>query len=140
MPCCSPGVFPTWGSNLSLLHCRQFLYHLSHQRSSIYYTVMLRLNAKNLIGSPLVQGPDVLFLSVCLLLFSQPVVSASLQPHEYSTPGLPVPHCLPKFAQVHVHCIGDTILPSHPLTLSSPCLSIELQNLANHLEKTSPGL
>ena len=29
-------------------------------------------------------------------------------------------HHLPKFAQVHVHCIGDAIPPSHPLTPSSP--------------------
>ena len=27
------GIFPTQGSNLSLLHCRQILYHLSHQGS-----------------------------------------------------------------------------------------------------------
>ena len=27
-------------------------------------------------------------------------------PMDYSTPGSPVPHHLPKFAQVHVHCIG----------------------------------
>ena len=27
------GVFPTQGSNLGLLHCRQILYHLSHQES-----------------------------------------------------------------------------------------------------------
>ena len=27
------GIFPTRGSNLSLLHCRQILYHLSHQGS-----------------------------------------------------------------------------------------------------------
>ena len=25
------GIFPTQGSNLGLLHCRQILYHLSHQ-------------------------------------------------------------------------------------------------------------
>ena len=28
------GIFPTQGSNPGLLHCRQILYHLSHQRSS----------------------------------------------------------------------------------------------------------
>ena len=28
-----PGIFPTQGSNPGLLHCRQILYHLSHQRS-----------------------------------------------------------------------------------------------------------
>ena len=30
------GIFPTQGSNLGLLHCRQILYHLSHQGSYIY--------------------------------------------------------------------------------------------------------
>ena len=37
-------------------------------------------------------------------------------PMNYSKPGLPFPHHLPKFAQVHVHRIGDAIQPSHPLT------------------------
>ena len=32
-----------------------------------------------------------------------------------STPGLPVPHHLPEFAQVLVRCVGDAIQPSHPL-------------------------
>ena len=27
------GIFPTQGSNLGLLHCRQILYHLTHQGS-----------------------------------------------------------------------------------------------------------
>ena len=31
LPFPSPGVFPTRGSNPGLLHCRQTLYHLSHQ-------------------------------------------------------------------------------------------------------------
>ena len=31
----SPKVFPTQGLNLGLLHCRQTLYHLSHQGSPI---------------------------------------------------------------------------------------------------------
>ena len=38
----------------------------------------------------------------------------------YSLAGLSVPHHLPKFAQVHAHCIGDAIQISHPLTPSSP--------------------
>ena len=40
-----------------------------------------------------------------------------------STPGLSVPHHLPEFAQVHVHCIGDAVQPSHPLTSSSPAVN-----------------
>ena len=38
-----------------------------------------------------------------------------------STPGLPVSHYLLEFAQVHVHCIGDAIQPSHPATLFFCC-------------------
>ena len=30
------GIFPTQGSNPGLLHCRQILYHLSHQGSSAF--------------------------------------------------------------------------------------------------------
>ena len=41
-----------------------------------------------------------------------------------STPGLSVPQGLPNFAQVHVHCIGDAIQPSHPLMPSSPALNL----------------
>ncbi|XP_055435033.1 centromere protein P isoform X4 [Bubalus kerabau] len=45
-------------------------------------------------------------------------------PIDCSTPGLPIPYHLPKFAQVHVHCIGDAIQPSHPLMPSSPLPSV----------------
>ena len=33
----SRGIFPTQGSNPGLLHCRQILYHLSHQSSPLNY-------------------------------------------------------------------------------------------------------
>ena len=36
-------------------------------------------------------------------------------PMNYSTPGFPVLHYFPEFAQTHVHWVSDTILPSHPL-------------------------
>ena len=36
LPFPSPGIFSTQGSNLGLLHCRQILYHLSHQGSPSY--------------------------------------------------------------------------------------------------------
>ena len=49
-----------------------------------------------------------------------------------STPGLPVPHHLLEFAQVHVrvHGISDAIQPSHPLTPSSS----SALNLSQHQE------
>ena len=35
---------------------------------------------------------------------------------DYSTPGFPVLHHLPEFAQTHVHSVDDAIKPSHPLS------------------------
>ena len=37
-----------------------------------------------------------------------------------STPGFPVVHCLPEFAQIQVHWVSDVIQPSHPLSSSFP--------------------
>ena len=44
-----------------------------------------------------------------------------------STPILSVPHHLPKFPQVHVHCIDDAIQLSYPLTPSSSALNLSQQ-------------
>ena len=41
-------------------------------------------------------------------------------PVDCSTPGFPVLHYHPEFAQTHVHWVSDAIQPSHPLLL--PCL------------------
>ena len=41
-------------------------------------------------------------------------------PMNCSTPGLPVHHQLPEFTQTHVHRVGDTIQPSHPLSCPFP--------------------
>ena len=41
-------------------------------------------------------------------------------PMDWSTPGLPVHHQLPEFAQTHVHWVSDAIQPSHPLSSPSP--------------------
>ena len=41
-------------------------------------------------------------------------------PMDCSTPGFPVLHYLLEFAQSHVHCVGDAIQPSHPLSSPSP--------------------
>ena len=43
-----------------------------------------------------------------------------------STPGFPVLHFLPQFAQTHVHWVGDAMQPYHPLLYPSPSASIFL--------------
>ena len=57
-----------------------------------------------------------------LLLFSCLSCPTLCDPIGCSTPGLPVPHYLLKFAKVHVHCISDAIQPSHPLMPSDGLL------------------
>ena len=52
-------------------------------------------------------------------------------PMNCSMPDLPVHHQLPESTQTHVHCVSDTIQPSHPLSSPSP----SALNLSQH-----PGL
>ena len=52
--------------------------------------------------------------------FSLSAVSDSLQPMNCSTPGLPVHHQHPEFAQTSVHRVSDATQPSHPLSSPSP--------------------
>ena len=67
-------------------------------------------------------SPFLLFL--CPLsssvLFSHSVMSDSLWPRDCSMPSFPVHHQLPELAQTRVHCVGDAIQPSHPLSSRSP--------------------
>ena len=59
-------------------------------------------------------------IAVLLLLFSSSACPTLCHPMDCSTSGLPVPHYLLEFAEVHIHWIGDAIQPSHPLLPSSP--------------------
>ena len=61
-----------------------------------------------------------LSLLVLQALFSRSVVSTLCNPMDCSTPGFPVLPYLSEFAQTHVHCVGDAIQPSHPLSPPSP--------------------
>ena len=45
-------------------------------------------------------------------------------PMDCSTPGFPVLHHLLELAQTHVHQVGDTIQPSHPLSSPSPAFNL----------------
>jgi len=55
----------------------------------------------------------------CCCSFAQSCL-ALCSPVDCSTPGFPVHHHLPKFAQTYVHQVGDAIQPSWPLLSPSP--------------------
>ena len=54
-----------------------------------------------------------------LLLVVQSHSCVWLWPHGLQHARPHCPHHLPEFAQVHVHCIGNAVQPSHPLMPSS---------------------
>ena len=58
--------------------------------------------------------------SVSSVQFSRTVCLTLCNPMNCSTPGLPVHHQLLEFTQIHIHRVGDTIQPSHPLLSPSP--------------------
>ena len=58
-------------------------------------------------------------LRICLLGLTS-VQFSSVAQSCHSTPGLPVHHQLPEFAQTNFHRVSGAIQPSHPLSSSSP--------------------
>ena len=46
------------------------------------------------------------------------------EPVDCSTPGFPILHHLPEFAQTQVHWVSDAIQPSHPLSSRSPAFNL----------------
>jgi len=69
----------------------------------------------------------LLFTHCCCFSVAQPCLTLC-KPMDCSIPGLSVPHCLLKLAQVQFHCIGDAIQTSHPPKPSSP----SALNLSQH--------
>ena len=53
-------------------------------------------------------------------------------PMDCSTPGFPVLHCLPEFAQTHVRWVSDAMQPSHPLSSTSLTTSLQFLLLWSH--------
>ena len=47
-----------------------------------------------------------------------------MTPMDCSTPGLPVLHYLPEFAQTHFHRANNDMQPSHPVVPFSTCLNL----------------
>ena len=81
-----------------------------------YYCYLSQLNRVLFTNQPKQRYSNV-YTSVQWSSFAQ-LCPTLCDPMNHSTPGLPVHHQLPEFIQTHVHRVGDTIQPSHPL--SSP--------------------
>ena len=71
--------------------------------------LMLQLG---ILSSPLITTPHP--RSCCCSVTQLPLTLCD--PVDCNTPGCPVFHHLPEFAQTHVHWVSDAIQPSHPPT------------------------
>ena len=97
---------------------------MSGSALSIFYA-LINLILKGTYNGSIILNPIYEEINACVCCCSVAQSHPTLcDPMDCSTPGLPVPHHLPEFAQIHIHCISDAIQPSHPLTLSSPALSL----------------
>ena len=85
-----------------------------NQTNKNLFTLNILLNAKT--DQKLITFPSkYYFMWLCCLLC--PTLCDFMN---YSTPGFPVLHYLPDFAQTHVHWVGDAIWPSNSLSPPSP--------------------
>ena len=120
-----PEIKPTASPAGDLRHCRQILYHPSHQSGS-------KLQPSNHPGRKELTTQDIGwegernsycvsplgFYSLFTISLVQLLSRVRLcDPMNHSTPGLPVHHQLPEFTQTHDHQVGDAI---HHHPLSSP--------------------
>ena len=96
------------------------------------YQCFLQLLAKHVFFHRAKNSDYLLIFAEILFLYFSAIIQ-SLQfssvtqltltlcdPMNHSTPGYLVHHQLPEFTQTHVHWVGDTIQPSHPLSPSPP--------------------
>ena len=121
------GILPTQGSNLNLAHCRQILYHMSHQGSPWVCSNTCRKSegcgqAEQEVGSKWQEQLSRDRPQYASTQFSSVAQSCPTHcnPMDCSMPGLPVHHQLLEFTQTHVHWIDDAIQPSHPLSSPAP--------------------
>ena len=66
------------------------------------------------------ENQEELLVKICCYCSVAKSCPTLYDPMDCKMPGFPVLHCLPAFAQTHVHWISDAIQPSHPLSPSSP--------------------
>ena len=97
------------------------IYFLSTARLDNFYLSIYRFTDSFLVLLHCVVKPIHLVFCWCYSVTKSHLTLCDST--DCSMPGLPVPHRLLEFAQVHVHCISDAIQPSSfSVTLFSFCL------------------
>ena len=115
------GIFPTQGSNPGLLHCRQVLYQLSHQRSPFHTVVVQSLSWFDSLWSQRLQrarlpcpspSPKVFPSSCSLHWWCRAAVSSFETLFSFCPQSFPASRTIPKSLQFESGLKGLFILPS----------------------------
>ena len=88
------------------------------------YVILMYITYRISFATYLMNSRSFIYLLYCCSVAE--ICLTVCDPVACSTPGFPVPHHLPAFAQVHVHRIGDAVQPSHFLLPSSPSARIRV--------------
>ena len=76
-------------------------------------------NMTSVLFMPKMQSLNFILRKYCCCSVAQSCLTFC-DPVDCSMPGFPVPHHLPEFAHIHIHCVGDAVQPTHSLMPSSP--------------------
>ena len=101
------GIFLTRGLNLGLPHCRQTLFRLIHQERPISQSLLefTSVDSVRLSNQPS-SAASSRFCCSCSVTKLCPTLC---YPIDCSTPGFPILHFFPDFAQTHTHLVRDAI-------------------------------
>ena len=101
------GIFLTRGLNLGLPHCRQTLFRLIHQERPISQSLLefMSVDSVRLSNQPS-SAASSLFCCPCSVTKLCPTLC---YPVDCGTPGFPILHFFPEFAQTHTHLVRDAI-------------------------------
>ena len=111
---------------LILFYGFQLIYSRSSCRQNWYLLGFMLVIEVSLYYHTLFLGRSCLFPEspTGLLLFTAQWHLTVCNPVDCSTPGFPVHHHLPEYAQTHVHWVGDATQPPHSLSPPSPPASV----------------
>ena len=86
--------------------------------NDVFLNLHLYLKSEKHFGLQTLKSYFIKWLLFVFMLSCSAV--SDCDPMDCSRPGLHVHHQLLELAQTHVHCVGDAIQPSHPLSAPSP--------------------
>ena len=105
--------------NVSLDEQDAWIHLPSYMHTYTYIHVYYKVYGSTLLFIFSMPAKVICFIHLCYCCSVTQSCLTLCDSMDRNTPGFPVLHYLPEFAQTHVHRVGDAIQPSHPLSCPS---------------------